>query len=253
MQQHPLTRLSRRAQRGEGPLARLLRAAALSPVYQPIASLTTGAIFAHEALIRGPLDSPMHSPVALLKAAAQERLDFEFESVSALAAIYQAGESRDPGRLFVNVSARVLVQLLRSCGRGALLGVVPRMLVLEITEHERVADMDRLARVVEDIRTAGVSLALDDFGDGRSSLRLWSQIKPEFVKIDKYFTKDLSRHADKLKTIEALQQIATTFRADRRRHRDAGGLARITRSRNPLWTGLRAGAPGAGPCSADCA
>lgn len=217
MQQHPLTRLSRRAQRGEGPLARLLRAAALSPVYQPIASLTTGAIFAHEALIRGPLDSPMHSPVALLKAAAQERLDFEFESVSALAAIYQAGESRDPGRLFVNVSARVLVQLLRSCGRGALLdlvhalGVVPRMLVLEITEHERVADMDRLARVVEDIRTAGVSLALDDFGDGRSSLRLWSQIKPEFVKIDKYFTKDLSRHADKLKTIEALQQIATTF------------------------------------------
>ena len=77
MQQHPLTRLSRRAQRGEGPLARLLRAAALSPVYQPIASLTTGAIFAHEALIRGPLDSPMHSPVALLKAAAIARLPAE--------------------------------------------------------------------------------------------------------------------------------------------------------------------------------
>jgi diguanylate cyclase (GGDEF)-like protein len=217
MQQQPLTRLSRRAQRGEGPLARLLQEVALSPVYQPIAVLATGAVFAHEALIRGPQGSPMHAPVALLKAAAQEHLDFEFESVSALAAIYQAGVLRDPGRLFVNISARVLVQLLRSCGRDALLdlvhalGVLPRMLVLEITEHERVADMDRLARAVEVIRTAGVSLALDDFGDGRSSLRLWSQIKPEFVKIDKYFTKDISFHADKLKTIQALQQIATTF------------------------------------------
>jgi diguanylate cyclase (GGDEF)-like protein len=217
MQEHPLTRLSRRAQRGEGPLARLLQEVALSPVYQPIAVLASGAVFAHEALIRGPQGSPMHAPVALLKAAAQEHLDFEFESVSALAAIYQTGVLRDPGRLFVNISARVLVQVLRSCGRDALLdlvhalGVLPRMLVLEITEHERVADMDRLARAVEVIRTAGVALALDDFGDGRSSLRLWSQIKPEFVKIDKYFTKDISLHADKLKTIQALQQIATTF------------------------------------------
>jgi GGDEF domain-containing protein len=54
-------------------------------------------------------------------------------------------------------------------------------------------------------------LALDDFGDGRSSVRLWSQLKPEFVKIDKYFTKDISAHADKLKTIQALQLIATIF------------------------------------------
>ncbi|WP_255555737.1 phosphodiesterase [Rhodoferax sp. PAMC 29310] len=90
-------------------------------------------------------------------------------------------------------------------------GVLPRLLVLEITEHERVSDMDCLADVVSQIRTTGVSLALDDFGDGRSSLRLWSQLKPEFVKIDKYFTKDISRHADKLKTIQALQQIAAIF------------------------------------------
>jgi predicted signal transduction protein with EAL and GGDEF domain len=42
-------------------------------------------------------------------------------------------------------------------------------------------------------------------------LRLWSQLKPEFVKIDKYFTKDISQHGDKLKTIQALQQIAEIF------------------------------------------
>ena len=88
---------------------------------------------------------------------------------------------------------------------------MPRTLVLEITEHERVDSMDRLAEVVQEIRSAGVSLALDDFGDGHSSLRLWSQLKPEVVKIDKYFTRNISAHGDKLRTIQALQQIATVF------------------------------------------
>jgi EAL domain-containing protein (putative c-di-GMP-specific phosphodiesterase class I) len=61
------------------------------------------------------------------------------------------------------------------------------------------------------VRSVGIALALDDFGDGRSSLRLWSQLKPEIVKIDKYFTKNISENGDKLKTIQALQQIAAVF------------------------------------------
>jgi predicted signal transduction protein with EAL and GGDEF domain len=56
-----------------------------------------------------------------------------------------------------------------------------------------------------------MSFALDDFGDGRSSLRLWSELEPEVVKIDKYFTSDLAHHAKKLKTIRALMQIAENF------------------------------------------
>ena len=209
--------LSRRMLERPGPLAQLLGDAGLDAVYQPIASLNDGAMFAHEALIRGPQGSPLHSPAALFEAAGLEDLDLELESVCAVRAMRGWGQLREPGRLFVNISAAVLVQVLESCGRDRLvklvigLGVVPRMLVLEITEHERVADMDHLAAVVDIVRHAGVSLALDDFGDGRSSLRLWSQLKPEFVKIDKYFTKDISQHADKLKTIQALQQIAAIF------------------------------------------
>ena len=220
MQQHPSTHWSRKVREGKGPLAELLRCGGLRPVYQPIASLASGAVFAHEALIRGPVSSPMHRPAALLKAAARENLDFVFETECAILAVQEMGAIGDPGRLFVNLSADALVRLLRVGGRDALvdmvggLGLLPRMLVFEITEHTRVVDMDKLARAVETTRTAGVSLALDDFGDGRSSLRLWSQIKPEFVKIDKYFSSDISRHADKLKTIQALQQIASIFHTE---------------------------------------
>jgi diguanylate cyclase (GGDEF)-like protein len=213
----PVVMRSTAVRRGRGPLAGLMRNKALCPVFQPIASLRDGAIYSHEALIRGPQGTAFYAPDALLAAAAWERLNFEFESLCVMTAFECWGELGETGRLFVNVSAQVLVQILKQCGRDALMelvssfGVLPRRLVLEITEYERVSDMDELARVVREIRSAGVSLALDDFGDGRSSLRLWSQLRPEIVKIDKYFTKDISQHADKLKTIQALQQIAAIF------------------------------------------
>jgi diguanylate cyclase (GGDEF)-like protein len=203
--------------RGRGTLASLLRRKMLYPVFQPIALLEDGSIYAHEALIRGPEDSELHTPDKLLQAAEIESLNFEFENQCVLTAMARWGSLREAGRLFLNISADALIQALAQCEFESLiamannLGLSPRMLVLEITEYERVADMDQLALAVRQIRAAGVTLALDDFGDGRSSLRLWSQIKPEFVKIDKYFTKDISQYADKLKTIQALQQIAAIF------------------------------------------
>ena len=201
----------------EGPLESLLRRRALRPVFQPIASLRDGTVYGHEALIRGPQASAFEFPDALLPAAAQEGLSYEFELACAATQLQQWGGLRDPGRLFVNLSAAVLMRLMKHRGRDALIelmqgfGVAPRMLVLEITEHERVADMDQLAGIADEVHLAGAALALDDFGDGRSSLRLWSQIRPDIVKIDKYFTANLSQRADKLKTVQALQQIASIF------------------------------------------
>ena len=157
-----LSRLSRKVQEGAGPLAGLLRSNGLHPVYQSIAGLKDGAVFAHEALIRGPQGTELHSPAALFKAAVLENLNFDLENVSAVSAIERWGEMRNPGRLFVNISAQVLVELLARHGSDALvalvgdLEVLPRMLVLEITELERVADMDHLASTVEAVRRAAV-------------------------------------------------------------------------------------------------
>ena len=202
---------------GPRPLEAILQRNALYPVFQPIIKLDDGAVYAHEALIRGPQGSALHTPDKLLIAAVQEGLSYELETACVAATLSSWGRLKTAGRLFVNISAEALIKAFDSRGREGLLHwiqdfhVIPRMLVLEITEHERVENMDRLAEVVNEVRSAGLSLALDDFGDGRSSLRLWSQIKPEVVKIDKYFTRNISAHGDKLKTIQALQQIANIF------------------------------------------
>jgi diguanylate cyclase (GGDEF)-like protein len=202
---------------GHGPLGQVLQDRSLAALYQPIVNLEKSVVHAHEALIRGPQDTPLHTPDALFEAADQEHLRFELEYAALSAILKNWGTRRSGGRLFVNISATALMRMYRAWGTEHLAqivkkcGVLPRDLVLEITEHERVENMDALASAVTSIRATGVSMALDDFGDGRSSLRLWSQLKPEIVKIDRYFIHELSVHGDKLKTVQALQQIASIF------------------------------------------
>ena len=174
-----------------GPLAELMRKSALASVFQPIVDLRNGGIYAHETLIRGVEGPALFGADALFNAARSERLEFEFELYCASVALERWGQLRELGRLFVNISADALVDVVQCQDCATLVqwvrnfGVLPLMLALELTEHERVNNMDQLIEVVRKVRTAGLSLALDDFGGGRSSLRLWSQVKPEIVKIDK--------------------------------------------------------------------
>jgi len=202
---------------GSGPLSRLMRDRALRCVFQPIVDMRDGSIYAHEALIRGPQAMPLHSPDDLFAAARREGLLLEFELACVAVALNRWSELRRPGRLFVNVSAKALVEAVRRRSLEALvrdigkLGLVARLLTFEITEHEHVSDVDGFIDSVREVQVAGLSFALDDFGDGRSSLRLWSELAPDVVKIDKYFTREISCHAKKLQTLRALMQIAEVF------------------------------------------
>lgn len=201
----------------EGPLSRLLAQRALAPVFQPIVSLADGRIHAHEALIRGPRGTSLHTPDALLAAARSEGLLQDFEVACVVFALERWRDCGGGGRLFVNVSASALAECFRRRAPERIVehirakGLDPGAIVFEITEHERVADVPLLIDVADTVHAAGMAIALDDFGDGRSSLRLWSELAPDVVKIDKYFTHDLSRHGRKLQTLKALMQIAESF------------------------------------------
>ena len=205
------------ARQGTGPLARLMREGGLYCVFQPLADLREGQVYTHEALIRGPQNTPLHTPDKLLELARREGILQDFELLSVYTAMEQWGRHDAPGRLFVNISADALVHGVQLIGATELgnavrsLGLSARMLVLEITEHERVTDMPQLRQAIKAMHACGARLALDDFGDGRSSLRLWSEVKPDFVKIDKYFVHDISNHPANLQMLQAIKGIAQVF------------------------------------------
>ena len=108
--------LSAAVRSGAGPVAQLMRAGGLYCVFQPLADLRSGSIYAHEALIRGPRGMPLHTPDALLKGAAAEGILREFELLAVCVALQDWGRQGAPGRLFVNLSAQALVQAVGVCG-----------------------------------------------------------------------------------------------------------------------------------------
>lgn len=194
----------------------LLAADALAIHFQPIASLTEGRLHGHEALVRPPPDCPWPSPDRLFAAAREEGVALDLELACLRLALRGWSQQPRAGKLFVNMSAAALLQGLdtqgldRTFAQAGTADMLPQ-LVIELTEHDHVAHVQALQEALAPLRRAGVGLALDDFGDGHSSLRVWSELRPEYVKIDKYFTQGVNHHSHKLQTYRALLQIAETL------------------------------------------
>jgi EAL domain-containing protein (putative c-di-GMP-specific phosphodiesterase class I) len=192
----------------------LIRTGRLSPLFQPICSIVEGNIFGYEGLIRGPKNSELYRPDRLFEAARLEGMTFALEVASALSILAAFDQLVPGGRLFLNFSANALVRLARADGQAATLrdmmasGSLRRKLVVEITEHDRVTDFAELLAAATGFRRSGIEFALDDFGDGRSSLRLWAELQPEFVKIDKYFTHGAGDHFQKTQMLRAVANIS---------------------------------------------
>jgi len=189
----------------------------LHPVFQPVVNLADHSIYGYESLIRGPVDTPLHTADMLFAAVQtnQQRIDLELKA--AQLGVHQFTAMCGRGKLFINLSASVLVHYYLRVGAERFSAVLSETelplssVVIELTEHERITRLADLGQAVDILRHQGVEFALDDFGDGRSSLRLWSEIRPEIVKIDRYFTKDIDSHAHKLQTFKALMHISDVF------------------------------------------
>jgi EAL domain-containing protein (putative c-di-GMP-specific phosphodiesterase class I)/GGDEF domain-containing protein len=198
-------------------VAQILGRRALQAHYQPIVRLRDGAVMGHESLIRGPIDSPLRSPDALFQAARAEDRSIELEQACLRVGLRCWAAQAQDKRLFLNLSARALVEMVNRLSVAGMVtaldaaAVAPAALVIEITEHDHVTDLPRLVAAATGLRAQGLRFALDDFGDGRSSLRLWAELRPEFVKIDKYFVRDLHDQAVKVQTLKGLTRFAETF------------------------------------------
>ena len=57
-------------------------------------------------------------------------------------------------------------------------------------------------------RAMGFEIAIDDLGEGFSSLRLWSELRPEYVKIDMHFIQGIDQDPVKHQFVSSIQQIA---------------------------------------------
>ena len=196
-------------------LQKILLTKGITSLYQPIIDRYTGEIFAYEALSRGPSDSPLHSPTQLFEQARQHHLLSEIECLCREKAVTGFVEQQLPGKLFINITPQSLEQ--DGHKNGQTLALLKRLnldssqIVIELTEQFPSTDEKLLLKALKHYQKMGLAIALDDLGAGYSSLRLWSQSRPEFVKIDRHFIQDIDLDITKQEFVRSFVEISKSM------------------------------------------
>jgi EAL domain-containing protein (putative c-di-GMP-specific phosphodiesterase class I) len=71
-------------------------------------------------------------------------------------------------------------------------GLAPKYLEVEITESLAIQDLQLTIDVLQQLRTRGLKVSLDDFGTGHSSLAALKHLPLDHLKVDRSFIKDLT-------------------------------------------------------------
>jgi EAL domain-containing protein (putative c-di-GMP-specific phosphodiesterase class I) len=177
----------------------------LTLVFQPIVGLQEAVVVGYETLSRfaGPAGL---TPDRWFAAADRLGLGAELEML-VLTRCLELRDSLPPDCfLTVNVSPHLLGQPAVADVLLAIDDLTP--IVLELTEHQQVADLHPLVVLRDQLAERGALLALDDAGAGYSGLQQMTQLRPHLIKLDRALVADADRDEVKRALAELLGEFA---------------------------------------------
>lgn len=184
----------------------------LNAVFQPIIDLNTATVAGYEGLIRGPADSPLHSPMKLFNTARKYDMVVELEYLARREVLQSFYNLNGSGKIFLNISPDVLMSKHSRVGETLKyieeIGLSPQHVVIELTENAPSTDYRLLREATYYYREMGFEIAIDDLGEGFSSLRMWSELRPDYVKIDQHFINGINSDPLKRQFVRSIQEIA---------------------------------------------
>jgi diguanylate cyclase (GGDEF)-like protein len=214
-------RAARRRFSIETELRRSIEQGALTLAYQPLIDLRSGAVAGFEALARwehprrGSISPAEFIPVAeesgLIVPLGQWALE---TAVATLVGWDRTAGAPLPLSVSVNLSA---LQVARADIAGLVDSALARhrlrgeRLVLELTESAIVQDPKRATSVLEGLKALGVSVAMDDFGTGYTSLAYLQRLPIDMLKIDRSFVSDMLRDSDSVAIVRAILSLASAL------------------------------------------
>lgn len=177
----------------------------LTMVFQPIVDLQTGGLIGVEALSRFSIE-PLRPPDQWFADAARVGLGAELELTAVEAALEQQTQLPDQAFMSVNVSPSTV--LTAEMSRLVTKYAAHRQIVLELTEHAHVDDYEPLSAALDDVRSSGALLAVDDTGSGYASLQHIHRLNPDHIKLDRYFVDGINSDPVRAALAAALVKIA---------------------------------------------
>jgi EAL domain-containing protein (putative c-di-GMP-specific phosphodiesterase class I) len=194
--------------------ARPVALPAFAYAFQPIVNTRDREVHSYEALIRGPEGQPAWS---VLERVSDADLA-EFDEVTRNAAVSAATRLGITTSLNLNCLPRSLQRPIDAVD-GTLAvaercGVEASRIILEVTETEMVHDRGQFARNIDAFRSAGVRIAIDDFGAGYSGLNLLVELQPDVVKLDMHLIRGIERHGPRQAIVRAVMSACVELGID---------------------------------------
>jgi EAL domain-containing protein (putative c-di-GMP-specific phosphodiesterase class I) len=119
--------------------------------------------------------------------------------------------------LTVNISPRTVeAPHFSADALMALLGrysIAPDRVVVELTEREKVEDLNRLQSNLGALQRLGLRIAADDVGAGNAGLRLLSQMRFDIVKIDLSLVQEGTERDSSRAVLRSLRELAARWQA----------------------------------------
>lgn len=184
-------------------IGKLLEGRHVDIVQQPIVSLKDARPVGLECLARFP-DARRRGPDRWFAEAEEVGLGSELEVLAIANAIESAAALPEGTYISVNVSPQTA---LTSDLWDALAPIEPGRIVLEITEHEQVADFVALKEALGRLRPR-MRIAIDDVGSGYAGLRHLVDLAPDLLKLDISLTRDVHRDIARRALITAMVHFA---------------------------------------------
>jgi EAL domain-containing protein (putative c-di-GMP-specific phosphodiesterase class I) len=169
---------------------------ALAVAYQPKLDFRSRTVTGVEALVRwpnyrrGPLGPDIFVPMAEETGHIQALTEWVLaRAVADQAALRRAGHDIS---MSVNLSGRLLHEQDFADKVLAIIGGAADRFCLEVTETAAMENPELAMRSLNRYRAAGVSVAIDDYGSGLSSLAYLKNLPATELKIDKAFVLDIA-------------------------------------------------------------
>jgi diguanylate cyclase (GGDEF)-like protein/PAS domain S-box-containing protein len=214
-----LTRATRRRQKLENDLYEASVRGEFALHYQPLVSTNSGFITGVEALLRWyHPEEGLISPSEFIPQLEELGLMVEVGDWVLKTACLQIVAWQKEGlpriRVAVNVSAQ---QFYRGDIAGSVektlreTGLQPECLELELTESLTLDDSEVTIKIMQNLKRLGVSLSLDDFGTGWSSLSYLRKFPLDRIKIDRSFMRDIASDPAAEAVVRSILNLGTNL------------------------------------------
>ena len=174
--------------------------------FQPVVRAYDKEVFGYEALVRSD-DPELQFPDALFMAAHQlERYDELAERIFGRIeeAIPQLPTNTS---LLVNIDPRQLnAEVLHDESRGFARNA--ERIVLEITEREQLRSSAELEQRLDQLRSLGYRIAIDDLGAGYAGLTSFAVMCPDIIKLDMELIRGIDQSRTKQELVKSLARVA---------------------------------------------